>query len=102
MTQHAPKGRMGVVVTLKSKMAASSASSEKKVKIGDLDLSESSNKSPKPLLEGPATSEHVSVLLPFKISRLGEIRRHTELFVTTTPQEKINPSLSLELPQCTF
>ena len=30
------------------------------------DLSESSNKSPEPLLDGTATSKHMSALLPFK------------------------------------
>ena len=42
------------------------------VKVRDLELSESSNKSPEPLLDLPATSEHMSVLLPAG----GEIRRH--------------------------
>ena len=92
-----PKGSNGVEVTLKSKMAACSASSGGNSKIRDLDLS------PEPPLDGPAISEHMSVKLPFlRISHFGEIRRHVDSFVTTTPQEKINPSFSLELPQCTF
>ena len=66
-----PKGSMVVVVTLKSKIAASSASSG-----GNSDLSKSSNKSPKPLPNSPATSEQMSAILPFKIFRLGEIWRH--------------------------
>ena len=63
-----PEGSMGVVVTLKSKMATSSASSEgNSIKVMfSFDLSESSNKSLEPLLDGSATSEHMSALLPFK------------------------------------
>ena len=60
-----PKGP--VVVTLKSKMAASSASSGRNIKYVVFDLSENSKKSPKQLLDGQATSEHIS---------FGEIRRH--------------------------
>ena len=56
-----PQGSMGVTVMLKSKMAVSSASSGESTKIiVSFDLSESSNESPKPLLDGPATSEHMS------------------------------------------
>ena len=70
-----PEGSMGVVVTLKSKMAASSASSGENGQILVLfDPSNSSNKSPEPLLDGPATSEHILALPPF--FRFGEIRRH--------------------------
>ena len=57
-----PRGSMGVIVTLISKMAASSASHGGNSKIiVSFDLSESSNKLPKLLLDGPATSEHVSI-----------------------------------------
>ena len=42
------------------------------------DLSESSHKSPELLLDGPATSVHMSALLPFKFPAL------LDLFVTTT------------------
>ena len=67
---------MGVVVTLKSKMAVSRASSGGNSKIVvSFDLSERWNKSPEPLLDGPATSEHMSALLPYKFPAL-EIRRH--------------------------
>ena len=56
-----PKGSMGVVVTLKSKIAASSASSGGNSKIiVSFDLSESCYS------EGPATSEHMLASLPFK------------------------------------
>ena len=58
VTRH--EGSMGVVVTLKSKMAASSASSGGNSKtIVSFDLSENSNKSPSRLLDGPATSGHM-------------------------------------------
>ena len=64
---------VGVVVTSKSKLAASSASSGGNSKIiVSFDLSESSNKSPEPLLDGPATSEHMSALLPFKFPASGK------------------------------
>ena len=59
-----PESSMAVVVTLKSKMAASNASSGGNSKIIlSFDLSESSNKSPEPLLDGPATSEHMSAFV---------------------------------------
>ena len=80
-----PEGSMGVVAMLKSKMAASSASSGGNSKIiVSSDLSESSNKSPKPLLNSPATSEHMSALLPFKFPALGKYNAILDLFVTTT------------------
>ena len=53
-----PEGSMGVLVTLKSKMAASSASSGGNSKvIVSFDLSESSSKSPERLLDSLATSD---------------------------------------------
>ena len=56
-----PVGSIGVVVTLKSKMATCSASSGENSKIIALfNLSESSNKAPDQLLDGPASSEHMS------------------------------------------
>ena len=68
---------MGVVVTLKFKMAANSAISGGNSTGSVLfDLSESSNKSPKQLVDGPATSEQISALLPFKFSRYRGMRRH--------------------------
>ena len=80
-----PEGSRGVVVTLKSKMAASSASSGGNSKIiVSFDLSESSNKSPEPLLDGPATSEHMSALLPFKFPASGKYDAILDSFVTTT------------------
>ena len=80
-----PKGSMGVVVTLKSKMAASSASSGGKGKIiVSFDLSESSNKLGKPLLNGPATWEHMSALLPFNFPTSGKYKGILDSLVTTT------------------
>ena len=55
------KGPTVVVDTLKYTMAA-----------GIVVVSESSNKLPEPLLDGPATSEHMSTLLPFKFPASGK------------------------------
>ena len=55
---------MEVVVIIKLKMVASSAT----VVVGEIvsfDLPESSNKSPEPLLDSTAMSQHMSALLPF-------------------------------------
>ena len=67
------EGSVGVAVTLKSKRAASSAASSVGISkiIVSFYLSESSNKSLKPLLDGPATSERIPALLPFKFPALG-------------------------------
>ena len=54
---------MVVVATLKYSMMAGSASSGGKY--GIYNPSESSNKLPEPLLDGPGASEHMSVLLPW-------------------------------------
>ena len=82
MTQKAPKGSMGVVVTLKSKMAAGSARDSGPV---SFDLSESSNKSPELLLDGPATSEYMSTLLPFQFPASRKYDAILDSFVITTP-----------------
>ena len=55
------------------------------VKVRDLELSESSSKSPEPLLDGLAISEHMSALLPFKFPALGKYDAILDSFVTTTP-----------------
>ena len=47
-------------------------------------LSESSKKSPEPLLEGPAKSEHMLALLPFKFPASGKYNAIFDLFVTAT------------------
>ena len=74
---------------LKSKMAASSArSGGNSNSTGSrvlFHLSESSNKSPEPLLDGPATSEHILALLPFKLPASGKYDATLDSFVTTTP-----------------
>ena len=41
-------------------------------------------KQPEPLLDGPATSKHMSALLPFKFSALGNYDAILDSFVTTT------------------
>ena len=78
---------MGVLVALKCKIAASSASSGGNSKSTESrPISESSNKSPELIIEGQAISEYMSALLPFKFPRFEEIRRHIR-FVrdVTTP-----------------
>ena len=79
---------MGIVVTPQFKMAASSVSSGENSKrnygSGLFDLSESPNKSPDPLLDGLATSEHMSAQLPFKFPALGKYDAMLDSFVTTT------------------
>ena len=91
-----PEGSMGVVVTLKFKMAASSASSGGNSKIiVSFDLSESSNKSPEPLLDGPATSEHMSALLPFKFPVSGKNDAILDSFVTTTATMHVRDAKAL-------
>ena len=47
--------------------------------------SKSSNKSPEPLLDGPAASEHMSPLLPFIFPAFGKYDTILDSFVTTTP-----------------
>ena len=76
---------MGVQVTLKSKEAASSANNGRKSKIiVSFYSSGSSNKLPELPLDGPATSEHMSVLLPFKFACFGKYDAIFDSFVTTT------------------
>jgi len=91
-----PKGSMGVVVTLKSKMAASSASSGRNSKmIVSFDLSESSNKSPELLLHDPATLEHMLALLPFKFPASGKYEAILDSFVTTTTTMNVQTEKAL-------
>ena len=92
-----PKGSdMGVVVTLKSKMVGSSASIGGNSKMVVLfDLSESSNESSEPLLEGPATSEHMSVLLPFRFPASGKYNAILDSFVTTTTTPHVRAAKAL-------
>ena len=62
---------MVVVVTLKSKMVVGEI-----VKVRDLEQGLKCNKSPEPLLGGPATSEQMPELLPFKFPALGNTTRY--------------------------
>ena len=55
------------------------------VKVWDLELKESSNESPAPLLDGPTTSEHMSALLSFKFPASGKYDAILDSIVTTTP-----------------
>ena len=65
------------------------------VKVRGLDQSESSNKSTEPLLDGPATSGHISALLPFKFPALGEYDAILDSFVTTTPTMHVRAAKAL-------
>ena len=83
-----PEGSMGVVVTLKSKMAASSANSGGNSKIiVSFDLSESSNKLPEPVLDGIATSEHMSALM---VSSCCETGPRVRTFQGTGPRDSFH------------
>ena len=55
------------------------------VRVRDLELDPKSNKSPEPLLDGPATSEHMSALLPFEFAASVKYNAILDSFVTTTP-----------------
>ena len=70
------------VVTLKSNMAATGAWPYSESVL--FDPSESSKKSAEPLLDGPATTEHMSALLPFKFPASGKYDAILDSFVTTT------------------
>ena len=88
---------MGVVVTLKSKMATGSARSGGNSKIiVTFDLSENSNKSPEPLLDGPSTSEHMSALLAFKFPASGKYDAILDALVTTCTTTTIHRRRSRE------
>ena len=68
-----PKGSMIVVVMLKSKMAPGSTSSRGNSKsTGSMIYLKVQTKSPKPLIDGSVTSEHMSALLPFKFPASGK------------------------------
>ena len=90
-----PKGSMGVVVMLKSKMAASSGRNSKM--IVSFDLSESSNKSPELLLHDPATLEHMLALLPFKFPASGKYKAILDSFVTTTTTMNVQAEFAVDL-----
>ena len=65
------------------------------VKPRDLDLSESSNKSLEPLLDGPSTFEHMSALLLFKFPASGKYDAILDSFVTTAPTMHVRAAKAL-------
>ena len=95
MTQHSPNGSMGVVVTLKSKMAASSASSAgngtRYSGSVSFDLPKNSNKLPDPLLDGPATFD--TLLTPTAQYTFG-LRKYclTSLWIRSIEQQEATNS----------
>ena len=86
---------MGVAVTLKSKMAASSTWSYLEIPYHLFYISESSNKPPGPLLDGPATSEQMSTLLSFKFPASGKDDAILDSFMTTTPTMHVRAAKAL-------
>ena len=52
------------------------------LKLRDLELDPKSNKSPEPLLDGPATSEHMSALLLLRTVPPNLIQRYFAKFTT--------------------
>ena len=82
-----PKGSMVAAVTLKSKVAAGSVSSGGNSKSrGSMIYLKALTKSLKPLLDGPAKTEHMSALyiLPFKIPASGSYDARLNSCLTTT------------------
>ena len=93
---YAPKAVWELSFMLKSKMAESSASRGENSKIiVSFDLSESSNKSPEPLLDGPATSEHVPSFLSFKFPASGKHDAILDSFLTTTTKMHVRVEKAL-------
>ena len=94
---------MGVVVTpaLKSKMAAGRGPVVlvvvvgEIVKVQDLDVDPKPNKFPEPLLDGPATSEHMSALLALKFPASGNYDAILDSLVTTTPTMHVRAAKAL-------
>ena len=80
---------------LKSKTAASSASSGGNSKIMGSRARSKVNKSPEPLLDCPATSEDMSALLPFKFLALRKYDAILDLFVTTIPTMHVQAAKAL-------
>ena len=83
-----PESSMGVV-------ASSAKSGENSKIIVSFHLSESSNKSPEPLLDGPATSEHMSALVSFKFPASGKYDAILDSFVTTTTKMHVRATKAL-------
>ena len=55
------------------------------VKVRDLEQDPKTNKSLEPLLDGPATSQHMSASLPLKLPDSGKCDAILDSFLTTTP-----------------
>ena len=84
-----PERQRGSCSRLKSKVAVCSASSrvvgERVSKSTESRArSKAQNKSPEPLLDGPATSEHMSALPSLKFLASGKYNAILDSFVTTT------------------
>ena len=91
-----PKGSLVAAVTLKSKIAAGSVSSGGNSKsTGSMIYLKAQTKSLKPLLDGPAKSEHMSVLLPFKIPASGNYDAILNSCVTTTTTKHIRAAKAI-------
>ena len=65
------------------------------VKVRDIELDPKSNKSPEPLLDGSATSEHVSALSRFKFPTSGKYDAILDSFVTATPTMHVQAAKAL-------
>ena len=93
-----PKGSMGVVVLSSNPRWQPVVCNLFRDSASVLfELSESSNKSPKPLLNGPATSEHTCLLalLQFKFPTLGKYDAILDSFMTSTPTMHIRAAKAL-------
>ena len=65
------------------------------VKVRVLEQDPKSNKSAEPLLGGPATSEHMSALLPFKFTVSEKYDAILDSFVTTTTTMHVRAAKAL-------
>ena len=68
---------------------------EEIVKVRDLELDPKTNKTPKPLLDGPATPEHTSALLPLKSLASGNYDAISDSFLTKTPTMQVRAAKAL-------
>ena len=80
---------MGVVVTLKSKMTSTHAWTYLEIQDQFYLSYLKANKSPEPLVDGQATSEHMTALLSFKFPASGKYDGILNVFVTTTPTVRV-------------
>ena len=96
MTQHALKGSMGVACRAQIQDGGNQCVALFRDSGSVLfDLSESSNKSFEPQLDGPATSEHLSALLPYNFPASGKYDAILDSFVTTTPTMQVRSAKAL-------